>query len=39
MKVCMCISLLVLSFFTSFVTSKSQQLSIKAYLVYNGGKE
>ena len=35
----MCISLLVLSLFTSFVTSKSQQLSIKAYLVYNGGKE
>ena len=39
MKVYMCISLLVLSLFTSFVTSKSQQLSIKAYLVYNGGKE
>ena len=39
MKLCMCISLLVLSFFTSFVTSKSQQLSLKAYLVYNGGKE
>ena len=39
MKVCMCISLVVLSFFTSFVTSKSQQLSLKAYLVYNGGKE
>ena len=35
----MCISLVVLSFFTSFVTSKSQQLSLKAYLVYNGGKE
>ena len=35
----MCISLLVLSFFTSFVTSKSQQLSLKAYLVYNGGKD
>lgn len=39
MKVYMCISLVVLSFFTSFVTSKSQQLSLKAYLVYNGGKE
>jgi len=39
MKVCMCISLVVLSFFTSFVTSKSQQLSLKAYLVYNGGKD
>lgn len=39
MKVCMCISLLVLSFFTSFLTSKSQELSLKAYLVYNGGKE
>lgn len=39
MKVYMCISLVVLLFFTSFVTSKSQQLSIKAYLVYNGGKE
>ena len=39
MKVCMCISLVVLSFFTCFVTSKSQQLSLKAYLVYNGGKE
>ena len=39
MKVCMCISLLVLSFFTSFITSKSQQLSLKAYLVYNGGKD
>ncbi len=39
MKVCMCISLVVLSFFTSFITSKSQQLSLKAYLVYNGGKE
>ena len=35
----MCISLVVLSFFTSFVTSKSQQLSLKAYLVYNGGKD
>ena len=35
----MCISLVVLSFFTCFVTSKSQQLSLKAYLVYNGGKE
>ena len=39
MKVCMCISLVVLSFFTSFITSKSQQLSLKAYLVYNGGKD
>ena len=39
MKVYMCISLVVLSFFTSFVTSKSQQLSLKAYLVYNGGKD
>lgn len=39
MKLCMCISLLVLSFFTSFVTSKSQELSLKAYLVYNGGKD
>ena len=39
MKVCMCISLVVLSFFTCFVTSKSQQLSLKAYLVYNGGKD
>ena len=39
MKVCMCISLLVLSFFTSFQSSKSQELSLKAYLVYNGGKE
>lgn len=39
MKVCMCISLVVLSFFTSFVTSKSRELSLKAYLVYNGGKE
>ena len=39
MKVYMCISLVVLSFFTSFITSKSQQLSLKAYLVYNGGKE
>ena len=35
----MCVSLVVLSFFTSFVTSKSQQLSLKAYLVYNGGKD
>ena len=35
----MCISLDVLSFFTSFITSKSQQLSLKAYLVYNGGKD
>ena len=35
----MCISLVVLSFFTSFITSKSQQLSLKAYLVYNGGKD
>ena len=39
MKVYMCISLVVLSFFTSFITSKSQQLSLKAYLVYNGGKD
>ncbi len=39
MKVCMCISLLVLSFFTSFQSSKSQELSLKAYLVYIGGKE
>ena len=39
MKVYICISLVVLSFFTSFITSKSQQLSLKAYLVYNGGKD